>query len=62
MPFMRRNTAIAYCALWIAPYRVNRARPGKLNKQNRIITAFRLSAMLGIFNINRNINIVLLVP
>ncbi|MDD5267352.1 MAG: hypothetical protein PHO08_09525 [Methylococcales bacterium] len=20
MPFMRRNTAIAYCALWIAPY------------------------------------------
>ena len=22
MPFMRRNTAIDYCALWIAPYRV----------------------------------------
>ncbi|MDD2660847.1 MAG: hypothetical protein PHY54_14410 [Methylococcales bacterium] len=29
IPFMRRNTAIAYCALWIAPYRVISARGQK---------------------------------
>ncbi|MFZ2168389.1 MAG: hypothetical protein WAW61_02000 [Methylococcaceae bacterium] len=29
MPFMRRNTAIAYCALWIAPYRDRNQAPEK---------------------------------